>query len=220
MLRSDRMLARPARRLPGQAAQVQGALPRCAPFEIEDERRHYLEADFSALLFRIDVAGKRVPAARRIEFEIVRLAEQKRKLRRVVIAQGLGGCVERDTGIALAAAIGAGRNAANAADVNLASVPGHGPEIDADVTGKAAFGRLDQHAQVRMGPFNLSPGQFLEHFVGPDGVQQRFGARPGGITVQNLDLDAHLPPPAFAFPYTRGARGKLPAPRQSRKNSW
>jgi len=59
----------------GKSAQVDGTQPRCAALEIENEGRHDLEADSSARLLGIDVAVEGLPAARPVEFEIVRLAE-------------------------------------------------------------------------------------------------------------------------------------------------
>ena len=84
----------------------------------------------------IDLAGEGVPAALLVEGEIVRLAEQQRELDGFVLAQGLDRGAERNPGIAPSAAILAGRNPADAADGNLASVPNGGAEVDADMACK------------------------------------------------------------------------------------
>ena len=85
--------------------------------EIEDVRRDGLEANFSARAARRRSRRRTVPAARLIEGEIMRFAEQKRELNGFVVAHGLDGRIERDAGIAAAATIGAGRDAADAADI-------------------------------------------------------------------------------------------------------
>ena len=92
-------------RSPGQTAEVDDALTRGAP-EIEYKRRHCFEANFAAGLLGLDFAGEGMPAARLIECEIVRLAEQQRELDGFVIAHGLDGRTERDAGIAAAATVG------------------------------------------------------------------------------------------------------------------
>ena len=74
----------------------------------------------------VDFTAEGMPAARLIEREIMRLADQQRELTSFVIAHGPDRRIERDAGIAAAAAVLAGRNAADAADVNLAPVPDHG----------------------------------------------------------------------------------------------
>jgi ABC-type glycerol-3-phosphate transport system substrate-binding protein len=47
------------------------------------------------------------------------------------------------------------------ADVDLAAVPHGVTEKDADMAGQSAFGRIvrrvDQHAQIGMGPFDVTP---------------------------------------------------------------
>src|SRR6202022_2207983 len=90
-----------------------------------------------------------------------------------------------------APAIRAGRNTADAADVEFAPVPADGPEVNSDMTGKTARGRVNQHAQVGVGPFDLAPGQLLDDIGRPDRVEQRFYHRPRCVSVQNVDFDAH-----------------------------
>jgi hypothetical protein len=99
----------------------------------------------------------------------VRLAEQQRELDRVVVAYGLDRRVQRDAGVTVAPAVFAGHDAADAADVNLASVKGDGPEVNPDVTGETAGRRLDQHAQVGVGPFDVSP--LFEDMRRPDRLE-------------------------------------------------
>jgi hypothetical protein len=108
-----------------------------------------------------------MPAAGLIEGKIVRLAEQERKPDVFAIAHGLDRRVERDAGIAAAATVRPGRDTADAPDVKFASVPGHVPEVNAGVTGKAIRGCFDHHAQIRMGPPDVTPGQLLHHIGRP-----------------------------------------------------
>src|ERR1700761_6562064 len=99
---------------PGQPAEVKRPQRRRVPLQILYERRHRLEADPAGGLLDIDRSGKRSPASRLIEFEIVRLAKKQRELRRVVVAHGTDRRVDRDAGKTLATAIGTCRDLANA----------------------------------------------------------------------------------------------------------
>ena len=83
-----------------------------------------------------------------------------------------------------------GRDTTYAADVNLLAVPAHCSKENADVTGEAAFVSVNEHAKVGVGPFDMAPRQFFDHDLGPYGVEQRFGQRPGLVAVQDVDLDA------------------------------
>ena len=132
-------------------------MTRCPPLEVKDEGRHLCEAQLAVRLFDIDVASEGLPAARLIKFEIVRFAKQKRELCGIVIAHGLHGGVERDARIAVASAISPGRDPADAADVNASAVPADGAKENADMAGKATVGRLDHHAQIGIGPFDMAP---------------------------------------------------------------
>src|ERR1700733_3632175 len=82
-------------RSPGQTAEGDDALPRGAS-EIEYKRRHCFEANFAAGLLDVDFAGEGMPAARLIECEIVRLAEQQRELDGFVMAPVVDGRTEGD----------------------------------------------------------------------------------------------------------------------------
>src|SRR5260370_26427135 len=98
-----------------------------------------------------------MPAARLIKCEIVRFADQQRELDGFMIAHGLDRRVECDAGIAAAATVGAGRDAADATDMKLAPVPGPATEADPDMTAQPALARADQLAQVGTGPFDVAP---------------------------------------------------------------
>src|SRR6516165_3998563 len=148
---------RSVRGSPGQSAEVDGTLARRPPPEIKDKGRHYCEAQLAVWLLDIDVAAKGLPAARLIKFEIVRFAKQKRELRGIVIAHGLNSGVERDAGIAAASAISPGRNPADATDVNASAIPAYAAKENPDMAGKATVGRLDHHAQIGIGPFDMAP---------------------------------------------------------------
>src|SRR5262249_55227986 len=115
--------------------------------------------DASAVLLAIDLAGEGMPAARLVKCEIVLLAEQQGEAHRLVGAHGCDGRPEREAGIAPAAAVLAGHDAADAADMDPVPVPADRAEIDADMAGKPVVGRIDQHAQIRMRPFDMAPGQ-------------------------------------------------------------
>src|ERR1700694_2203413 len=148
-------------RSPGQPAQVDHALPRRAG-EIEYKGRHRLKTKPPPRLLGVDFAVEAMPAARLIKCKIVRLAEQQRELHRLVIAHGLDRRVECDAGVAAATAVRPGRNAADSADVQFAPVPGDGAKENADVTGETpwktvAGGRVDEHAQVGIGPLDVTP---------------------------------------------------------------
>src|SRR6266702_7492171 len=93
-----------------------------------------------------------MPATRGIERKVVGLAEQYREAHRFIGPHGLDRGIEREAGIAAAAAVLAGHDAADAADVNLAPIPRRGPEVNADMAGQPARGRLDQHAEIGVGP--------------------------------------------------------------------
>ena len=113
-------------------------------------------------LLGIDLAGERVPAARLVERDIMRFAEQQRELHRFVVAHGLDRGVERQAGIALPPAVLAGRNPADAADLDLAAVPGGVAEVDADMAGEAArraprSARGGRHGPTRRGPMAAFP---------------------------------------------------------------
>ena len=102
--------------------------------------RHRLEANSSTGLLGIDLALERMPAARLVERLIVRLAEQHRKAHRLVVAHGPDRGVQRQRGIAAPPAICPRRNAADAADLDLAPVPDGVAEVDADMAGKTRLG--------------------------------------------------------------------------------
>jgi hypothetical protein len=91
-------------RSPGQAAKVDGPLPRRAA-EIEYEGRQRLEPNATFGLFGVDFTCEGMPAARFIKCKIVRLAEQQREMDGFVVADGLYRSVERDAGIALSARV-------------------------------------------------------------------------------------------------------------------
>src|SRR4029450_12380453 len=93
--------------------------------------------------------------------------------------------------VAAAAPVLARADAADAAGMDLLPVPGDGPEIDADMADEAVLGRLNQHAKIGIGPFDVSPGWFLRGVLAPDRAEQRLCDRPRGVTVQNVDFDAH-----------------------------
>ena len=77
--------------------------------------------------------------------------------------------------------------------MHLVAVPDHGAEIDADMAGKPVAGwRVNQHAQVGMSPFDVTPGQLFDQMLRPDRLQQRLGLLPGSVPVQDVDLDAHF----------------------------
>src|SRR6202012_4314473 len=98
-------------------------------------------------------------------------------------AHGIDARRERETGIARAAAILTGHDAANAADMDLVAVPVDRAEIDADMAGEPAFGRIDQHAQVRMRPFDVTPRQLRDDLFPEYRIVQGLGPFPGGVTV-------------------------------------
>ena len=60
-----------------------------------------------------------------------------------------------------------------------------------DMEDEAVLGRLDQHTQIGIGPFDVPPGQLLDDIGSPDRLMQRLGNRPRGVTVQNVDFDTH-----------------------------
>src|SRR3974390_2408158 len=148
---------RSVRGSPRQSAEVDGALARRPSLEVKDKRRHYCEAQLAVRLLDIDVAAEGLPAARLIKFEIVRFAKQERELRGIVIAHGLHGGVERDAGIAATSVIGPGRNPADASDVNASAIPAYPAKENTDMACKTAVGRLDHHAQIGIGPFDVAP---------------------------------------------------------------
>ncbi|WP_247299514.1 hypothetical protein [Bradyrhizobium sp. 179] len=53
------------------------------------------------------------------------------------------------------------------------------------------LGRFDQHAEIGIGPFDISPGLIRNHVRAPDRLVQRLRDRPRGVAVQNVDFDAH-----------------------------
>jgi hypothetical protein len=78
-----------------------------------------------------------------------------------MVTKGLDRRAEGKPGVAAGPAIFAGRNPADAADIDLASVPHDGAEVDADMAGQSGLDRflrrVNQHAQVGMGPFDMAP---------------------------------------------------------------
>src|SRR5437016_13365603 len=97
-------------------------------------RRGGLEANASlARLLGIDLAVKRLPVARSVEWCARRLAEQQREIDRALVLQGLDRGVERDRGIALPPGFLAGHDPADAAGAQLASVPRDLAAMEPDV---------------------------------------------------------------------------------------
>jgi hypothetical protein len=87
--------------------------------------------------------------------------------------------------------VGVGCDPANAADVNPLAVPGHCPEENADVADERAVIGLDQHAQIRVRPFDMAPGKLLHLRRRPNCIQQLLGPWPGFVATDNFDFDAH-----------------------------
>src|SRR5579863_1172503 len=203
---------------PRQPAQVERPESRRAPLQIQHHRRHDLKADTPLRLFGIDRSGKCMPAPRLIELEIVRLAEQQRELRGVVIAHGVDGGLKRDAGIATTPALRPSGDLANAANVNLLAVPGRGSEENTGMTGKLALGRVDQHAQIRICPLDMAPGGVCLFFRRRL-REQPLDWRPGLTAVHNLDFDTHDGCLLPFSPDTHHAPGKLPEPAWKRQNS-
>ena len=81
-----------------------------------------------------------MPAARLVERLVVRLAEQDREPDRFMVTQRPDRRIQRQRRIAASAAILTRRNAADAADLYLAPIPGSGTEVDADMAGEAGRG--------------------------------------------------------------------------------
>ena len=132
-----------------------------------------------------------MPAARLVEREIVLFAEQDREAHRLVGAHGLDCGIKGEAGIAAAAAVLAGHDAADAADMDLVGVPVDGAEIDADMAGEPALGRIDQHAQVGVRPFDVAPRQLPDDLPTKDRVVQGLGPVPGGFAIEDVDFEAH-----------------------------
>jgi hypothetical protein len=63
--------------------------------------------------------------------------------------------------------------------------------MNADMADEAAFGLLDQDAQVGMGKTDVAPRQLVEDLLRPDRLHERLGKGPGLVAVQNVDFDAH-----------------------------
>src|ERR1700750_2484047 len=107
----------------------------------------------------MDLALESTPAARLVECIIMCLAEQQREAHRLVVAQGPDRGVERHRGVAASAAILAGRDAADAADMDRAAVPERITEMDADMAGKPGQGsvlrRVAQQRHIVFGPFDV-----------------------------------------------------------------
>jgi hypothetical protein len=82
--------------------------------------------------------------------------------------------------------------------MHLLAVPVDGAEIDADMTGESALGCVNQHAQIRMCPFDMTPRQFPDDFLPEHRFMQRLGPLPRGVTIENVDLDAHPEWPIFS----------------------
>jgi hypothetical protein len=82
-------------------------------------------------------------------------------------------------------------DAADTADMDLPAIPVDGAEIDADMTGQSALRRVDQHPQIRMCPFDVTPRQFLDDFLPEHRFMQRLGLPPRGVAIEDVDLDAH-----------------------------
>src|SRR3954452_6035462 len=89
-----------------------------------------------------------LPAAAHIERRVMRLAEQHAEIGCALMAQRLDRGIERDAGIAVAAAVGPRRHRADAAGAHFSPIPGHLAPIDADMTDQALFFRLHQHPQI------------------------------------------------------------------------
>src|SRR5690242_4082664 len=132
-----------------------------------------------------------MPIARPVERDIVLLAEQDCEAGSLVGAHGLDCGVESEGGIAAAATVLARHDPADTADMDLLAIPVDGAEIDADVTGQSRFGCVDEHAQIRMRPFDVAPRQFLDDFLPEHRFMQRLGPPPRGVTIENVDFDAH-----------------------------
>ena len=163
--------------------------------EVEHERRHGVEADAPLRLLGIDLAREGMPAARLVECEIV---AARRTAARTGPPRGRAWSAPRRRARGWHSR---GRGNPRGSQTppmpptfDLAPVPGDGAEVDADMADKSAAGfprRLDQHAQIGMGPFDVTPWQFLDDVVGPDRVHQRFDCRPRCVPVQDVDFDTH-----------------------------
>src|SRR5690349_2693950 len=137
----------------------------------------------------------------------MRLAEEQRELRGIVRMHGLDSSIQRDAGIAAAPAIGSGRDTTDAADVHLLAVPTHRSKVNADVTGQATLVSIDQYTQLRVGPFDMAPGEIFHLGPRPYSLEQLLGPGPGLIAVHNVDLDAQSVSLAFnGHPFLRAAR--------------
>src|SRR5579872_832765 len=97
-----------------------------------------------------------------------------------MITHGLHRRANRNARVTAAAAVGTGSDPADPADMYLLAVPGHRPEKNAGVTGERTVIALDEHAQIRVCPFDVTPGEDFH-----------LRLRPRLITVHNFDLDAH-----------------------------
>src|SRR5207245_7549334 len=109
----------------------------------------------------------------------------------LVGAHGMHRGVDRHGRVAAAAAVLARADAADAADMRFLSVPGYGAEVDADMADQTILGRLDQNAQIGMGPFDVAPRQLLDDVRSPHRLMQRLRDRPRRAAVQDVDFDAH-----------------------------
>src|SRR3981189_2261514 len=107
---------------PGQAAQVDGTLPRRAP-EVVHIGRDRFKTNPSFGLIGVDLAVERLPAASHVKRRVVRFAKQQRKIGGALILQCLNGRIERNAGVSAAPGVLAGQNAADTAGPGLAPIP-------------------------------------------------------------------------------------------------
>src|ERR1700756_2665451 len=140
-----------------------------------------------------------MPAARAIEREIVIFTNEQREARRLIGLDGLDRRVKRKRRVAATPAVLARHDAANAADVDIVSVPDDGAEIDTNMAGEPVW-RVDQDAQIGMCPLNVSP-RLVGRLARPDRVMQGFNPLPRCVSVQDVDFDAHRR--GFLFPNLR-----------------
>ena len=89
------------------------------------------------------------------------------------------------------AAVLAGHDAADAADMEVCPFQVDGAEIDADMAGEPTLRRIDQHAQIGVRPFDMAPRQLLDDVRPEHRVIQGLDLLPGSVAIEYVDLDAH-----------------------------
>jgi len=75
--------------------------------------------------------------------------------------------------------------------MDVVAVPVDGPEVDADMAGQPALGRVDQDAEIGIRPNDMAPGQLLDDAPAEDARMQGLDLLPGGVAIEDVDLDAN-----------------------------